>query len=48
MGRVKSTVIEKRQQHLGRMADFPSPVMFSVFDLLNHARIAVAGLTRKF
>ena len=27
------TVIERRQQQLGRMADFPPPVTFSVFDL---------------
>ena len=25
--------IERRQQQLGRMADFPPPVTFSVFDL---------------
>ena len=30
---VKSTVIERRQHQLGRMADFPPPVTFSVFDL---------------
>ena len=29
----KSTVIEKRQHQLGRMADFPLLVTFSVFDL---------------
>ena len=28
-----STVIERRQQQLGRMADFLPPVTFSVFDL---------------
>jgi len=32
-GVVESTVIERRQQQLGRMADFPPPVTFSVFDL---------------
>ena len=32
-GSVKSTVIERRQQQLGRMADIPPPVTFSVFDL---------------
>ena len=32
-GCVKSTVIERRQHQLGRMADFPPPVTFSVFDL---------------
>ena len=32
-GCVKSTVIERRQHQLGRMADFPAPVTFSVFDL---------------
>ena len=32
-GGVESTVIERRQQQLGRMADFPPPVTFSVFDL---------------
>ena len=31
-GCVKSTVIERRQHQLGRMADFPPPVTFSVFD----------------
>ena len=30
---VESTVIERRQQQLGRMADFLPPVTFSVFDL---------------
>ena len=30
-GCVKSTVIERRQHHLGRMADIPSSVTFSVF-----------------
>ena len=30
---VKSTVKKRRQHLLGRMADFPSPVTFSVFDL---------------
>ena len=34
-GCVKSTVIERRQHQLGRMADFPTPVTFSVFDLQN-------------
>ena len=29
----ESTVIERRQQQLGRMADFLPPVTFSVFDL---------------
>jgi hypothetical protein len=29
----KSTVIERRQQQLGRMADYLPPVTFSVFDL---------------
>ena len=33
---VKSAVIERRQHQLGRMADFPPPVTFSVFDLLKH------------
>ena len=32
-GCVKSTVIERRQHQLGRMADFLPPVTFSVFDL---------------
>ena len=32
-GCVKSTVIERRQHQLGRMADIPPPVTFSVFDL---------------
>ena len=32
-GCVKSSVIERRQLQLGRMADFPPPVTFSVFDL---------------
>ena len=32
-GGVESTVIERRQQQLGRMADIPPPVTFSVFDL---------------
>ena len=32
-GCVKSTVIERRQHQLGRMADFQLPVTFSVFDL---------------
>ena len=32
-GCVKSTVIQRRQHQLGRMADFPPPVTFSVFDL---------------
>ena len=32
-GGVESTVIERRQQQLGRMADFPPHVTFSVFDL---------------
>ena len=32
-GWVKSTVIERRQQQLGRMTDFPPPVTFSVFYL---------------
>ena len=32
-GCAKSTVIERRQHQLGRMADFPPPVTFSVFDL---------------
>ena len=32
----KSTVIEKRQHQLGRMADFPLLVTFSVFDLQNY------------
>ena len=36
-GGVESTGIERRQQQLGRMADFPHPVTFSVFDLKNHA-----------
>ena len=31
-GCVKSTVIERRQYQLGRMADIPPPVTFSVFD----------------
>ena len=35
-GWVKSTVIERRQQQLGRMTDFPPPVTFSVFYLKNH------------
>ena len=35
-GGVESTVIERRQQRLSRMADFPPPVTFSVFDLKNH------------
>jgi hypothetical protein len=35
-GCVKSTIIERRQQKLDRMADFPRPVTFSVFDLKNH------------
>ena len=35
-GFVKRTVIERRQHQLGRMADFPPPVSFSVFDLENH------------
>ena len=30
---VKSAVIERRQHQLGRMADIPPPVTFSVFDL---------------
>ena len=29
---VKSTVIERRQHQLGRMANIPPPVTFSVFD----------------
>ena len=33
---VESTVIERRQQQSARMADFPPPVTFSVFDLKNH------------
>ena len=33
---LKSTVVERRQHQLGRMADFPPPVTFSVFDLSNH------------
>ena len=32
-GCVKSTAIERMQHQLGRMADFPPPVTFSVFDL---------------
>ena len=32
-GCVKSVVIERRQHQLGRMADSPPPVTFSVFDL---------------
>ena len=28
-----NTVIKRRQQQLGRIADFPPPVTFSVFDL---------------
>ena len=32
-GCVKTTVIERRQHQLGRMADFPPLVTFSVFDL---------------
>ena len=35
-GGVESTVIERRQQQLGRMADFLPPVTFSVFDLHNY------------
>ena len=30
-----STVIKRRQHQLGRMADFPPAVTFSVFDLNN-------------
>ena len=30
---IESNVIERRQQQLGRMADFPPPVTFSVFEL---------------
>ena len=29
----EQAVIERRQHQLGRMADFPPPVTFSVFDL---------------
>ena len=32
-GCVKSTVIERRQHQLGRMADIPPPETFSGFDL---------------
>ena len=32
-GGLDSTVIKRRQQQLGRMADFLPPVTFSVFDL---------------
>ena len=32
---LKSIVIERRHHQLGRMADFPSPVTFSVFYLEN-------------
>ena len=32
-GCLKSTVIQRRQYQLGRMADFSPPVTFSVFDL---------------
>ena len=32
-GCVKNTVIERRQHQLGKMADIPPPVTFSVFDL---------------
>ena len=35
-GCVKSSVIERRQYQLGRMADFPPLVTFSVFELYNH------------
>ena len=35
-GYVKSTVIERRQHQLGRMADFPPTVTFSFFDLKKH------------
>jgi hypothetical protein len=35
-GCVKSTFIERRRHQLGRMADIPPPVFFSVFDLSNH------------
>ena len=33
-GCVKSTVIQRRQHQLGRMADFLPPVTFSVFELI--------------
>ena len=33
---VENTVIKRWQQQLGRMADFPPPVTFSVFYLYNH------------
>ncbi len=33
---VESTFIERRQQHLGRIGNFPVPVTFSVFDLEHH------------
>ena len=35
-GCVKSTVKERMQNQLGRMANFPPHVTFSVFDLKNH------------
>ena len=35
-GCVKSTVIERRQHQLGRMADFSPPVTFSVYHMHGH------------
>jgi hypothetical protein len=42
-----STVIERRQQQLGRMADFLPPVTFSVFDLKNYEAPQIKSQTMR-
>ena len=46
-GRSDSTVIERRQQQLGRMADFPPLVTLSVFDLQNHEAPQIKSQTKR-
>ena len=42
-----STVIERRQQQLGQMADFLPSVTFSVFDLKNYEALQIKFQTMR-
>ena len=42
-----STVIKRRQQQLGRMADFLPSVNFSVFDLQNYEAPHIKSQTKR-
>ena len=46
-GCVRSTVIERRQHQLGRMADFQPPVTFLAFDLQNHEIPQIKSQTKR-